>query len=90
MVTIKPYEPKYKEDVRQVCINTGPLEAATNPKMHDFILFTYCDYYCEQEPENVFVLVDEKDKVVGYLLCEPDYRRFSKVFRKIDVPETAD
>lgn len=67
MVTIKSYEPKYFEDVRQVCINTAPKEAKTNPNMRDFILFTFCDYYCEQEPENVFVLVDENDKAQGYV-----------------------
>ena len=81
MVTIKPYEPKYKEDVRQVCINTGPLEAATNPKMHDFILFTYCDYYCEQEPENVFVLVDENDKAQGYCFAALDFKTYKKAFK---------
>ena len=27
MVEIKPYDPKYKDELRQVCINTGPKEA---------------------------------------------------------------
>lgn len=78
MVTVKKYEPKYFEDVRQVCINTGPVEAKTNPNMRDFILFTFCDYYCEQEPENVFVLVDENDRAQGYVFGARDFKTYIK------------
>lgn len=81
MVTIKQYEPKYFEDVRQVCINTGPLEARTDPNMRDFILFTFCDYYCEQEPENVFVLVDENDRAQGYVFGARDFKSYIKKMR---------
>jgi ribosomal protein S18 acetylase RimI-like enzyme len=78
MVTIKPYEPKYFEDVRQVCINTGPKEASTDPVMRDFILFTFCDYYCEQEPENAFVLVDENDRAQGYVFGATNFWTYIK------------
>lgn len=78
MVTVKKYEPKYFEDVRQVCINTGPDSAQTDPNMRDFILFTFCDYYCEQEPENVFVLVDENDRAQGYVFGARDFKTYIK------------
>ena len=79
MVVIKKYEPKYFEDVRQVCINTGPKEASTNPNMRDFILFTFCDYYLEQEPENVFILVDEEtDTAQGYVFGARDFKTYIK------------
>ncbi len=78
MVTVKKYDPKYFEDVRQVCINTAPPEAKTDPAMHDFILFTFCDYYCEQEPENAFVLVDENDVAQGYVFGARDFRTYIK------------
>ncbi len=82
MVTIKKYEPKYFDDVRQVCINTAPKEAATNPKMRDFILFTFCDYYVEQEPENVFVLVDEEtDTAQGYVFGARSFKTYIKNIR---------
>lgn len=81
MVTVKKYEPKYFEDVRQVCINTGPESAATDKDMHDFILFTFCDYYCEQEPDNVFVLVDENDRAQGYCFAALDFKKYIKAFR---------
>ncbi len=79
MVTIKKYEPKYFEDVRQVCINTAPPEAKTNPDFHDFILFTFCDYYCEQESENAFILVDEEtDTAQGYVFGAPNFWTYIK------------
>lgn len=79
MVTIKKYEPKYFEDVRQVCINTGPKEASTDPNLRDFILFTFCDYYLEQEPENVFILVDEEtDTAQGYVFGARDFKTYIK------------
>ncbi len=79
MVVIKKYEPKYFDDVRQVCINTGPNSAATDPNMRDFILFTFCDYYCEQEPENVFILVDEEtDNAQGYVFGARDFKTYIK------------
>ncbi len=78
MVTVKNYEPKYFEDVRQVCINTGPDSAATDPNMRDFILFTFCDYYCEQEPENAFVLVDDNDVAQGYVFGATDFKTYIK------------
>ncbi len=79
MVVIKKYEPKYFEDVRQVCINTAPPEAKTDPDMHDFILFTFCDYYLEQEPENVFVLVNEEtDTAEGYVFGARDFKTYIK------------
>lgn len=81
MVRIEKYNSKYKEDVRAVCINTGPKTALTEQKVHDYILFTYCDYYIEQEPDNVFVLVDESDKAQGYIFCAEDFKKYSKGFK---------
>lgn len=78
MVTIKNYEPKYREDVQQVCINTGPDSAQTDPNMRDFILYTFCNYYIEQEPENVFVLVDENDRAQGYVFGAMNFGRYLK------------
>ena len=80
MFFIKPYEEKYREDVRRVCINTGPAEALTNEKTREFILSAYCDCYIECEKENCPVLTDENDIAQGYILCASDYRKFRKEF----------
>ena len=80
MLTIKPFEEKYIEDVRQVCVNTGPAEAKTDPAERDKLLAVYCDYYCEAEPQNAFILVDESDKAQGYIFCAEDAKNYSKNF----------
>ena len=78
MIEIKPFETKYSEDVRQVCINTGPIKARTDPVEQDKLLAEYCDYYWQNEPENVFVLVDEDDKAQGYILCAENAKKYCK------------
>ncbi len=78
MVEIKPYDPKYKDELRQVCINTGPKETATDKNTRDFIIYTFCDYYLEQEPQNVFALVDENDTAQGYVFGAEDFARYRK------------
>lgn len=80
MLIIKPYEEKYRNDVRQVCINTGPPKARTDEKTREYILSAYCDYYIGCEKENCLVLVDENDNAQGYILCAPNHRRFRKEF----------
>lgn len=75
---IKNYNPKYKEQIQQVCINTGPIEASTNIKVRETILNTYCNYYIEQEPENSFALVDENDDAQGYIFSAPDFKKYRK------------
>lgn len=80
MLEIKPYKEKYFEDVRQVCVNTGPVEAKTDAAAREHLLAVYCDYYCEKEPRNVFVLVDENDIAQGYILCAENFRDYRKNF----------
>lgn len=80
MLVIKKFEEKYFEDVRRVCVNTGPAEAKTDPAEKDKLLAVYCDYYCEKEPHNAFVLVDENDKAQGYIFCAEDAKNYGKGF----------
>lgn len=81
MVRISPFEEKYKKDVQQVCLNTGPAEALTDKKTADFILNTFCNYYVEKEPENVYVLVDDNDRGQGYIFCAENFRKYLKGFK---------
>ncbi len=78
---IKKFEPQYADDVRNVCINTGPESAKTDPAVHNYILNTFCNYYIEQEPDNAFVLVDESNTAQGYVLCAADFKLYVKNFK---------
>ncbi len=80
MVDIKEFDNKYFADVRQVCVNTGPKSARTYDSEREKLLTVYCDYYCNEEPDNAFVLVDENDTVQGYILCAENAKKYRKNF----------
>ena len=70
------YNEKYKEQIRRVCLLTGPLDAPTDKRVGDYILNNYCNYYIEREKENCFALVDADDNAVGYILCAENYNKY--------------
>ena len=76
-MTIRPYKEKDKSNVRNICIETSVGNEAPE-KERLFILNLYCDYYIEQEPQNCFVLADENDDAVGYILCSENIKKYIK------------
>lgn len=81
MAEIKSYKPEHRQAVRQICLETGPNSALTDPKMREYILSAYCDYYIENEPQNAFVLTDDSEMAQGYILCAENFKAYSKAFR---------
>ena len=89
MPIIRPYQPKDKENVRMVCMHTGPMEALQKEgPVRTTLLATYCDYYVEREPENCFVITDDEDNAVGYIFCAQDYRPYREIFLRDYAPRT--
>jgi ribosomal protein S18 acetylase RimI-like enzyme len=66
---------------------TAGEQAQTDEMTGEAIAKTYSTYYIRECTDTCFVLADDTDKAVGYILCEPDYKRYSRVFRRVDVPE---
>lgn len=88
MATVRPYNTKDKSAVREICLETGPSDAR-EPNMASVLLACYCDYYIENEADNCFVLVDENDTAVGYILCAEDFKSYAPVFLKTYVLRAA-
>ena len=80
MLEIKRYNPKYKEDVRKVCLNTA-YDTAYEPVERNYLLNSYCDYYINNEPDTCFVAIDENDTAQGYVICAPDFERYKKLVK---------
>ncbi len=90
---IRKYQPKDRENCRNICHKT-----ATAPKYiksKDLVCALYCDYYIDNKSENCFVLVDDDDNAVGYILCADNQTDFDegikpylKMARKIDFFES--
>ena len=78
-MNIRAYQPKDKENVRFVCLNSeGPCKSSK--RGINFALAVYCDYYVENEPENCFVAVDDNDKAIGYVICAQDFDSFKRIY----------
>lgn len=75
MLEVKPYRSEYKEDLQKVCLNTA-YSTAYEPKEKNYLLNTYCDYYCDCEGEHSFAAVDENGTAQGYIFCAPDFDRY--------------
>lgn len=89
MISIRKYEKKDKENLRKICIETSKLPTETQ-KQRDFLTVMYNDYYTENEPENIFVAVNENDEAVGYILCCEYFDDFYDIMKKFYLPEVRD
>ncbi len=87
MATIRRMRAEDIKDVEYVCRMTAGELSINDEKVGRKMSKMFSTYYARECYDSCFVLVDENDKAVGYILCEPDHHRFSKLFRKIDVPE---
>lgn len=75
-----PYEEKYKDIVRNICIQTGSKDNLVNQEHHDFTLLMYCDPYLDHG--KCYLLIDENEDVQGYILCAPDYKEFREYMKE--------
>lgn len=75
------------ENVEYVCRMTAGEQAQTDEVTGKAIAKTYSTYYIRECTDTCFVLADDTDKAVGYILCEPNYKRYNKVFRSVDAPQ---
>lgn len=87
MAHIRPMRPDDLKEVEYVCRMTAGPGCQRDPVLGYRIARMFSTYYVRECYDTCFVLVDDSDKVVGYILCEPDYKRYNKFFRKVDVPE---
>lgn len=87
MATIRPMEQYDIIDVEYICRMTAGEVCRREPVLGNVISKMYSTYYARECRETSFVLVNEKDRPVGYVLCESDYRRFRRDYLKNDVPD---
>ena len=78
--TIRPYAPKDRERLREICLATATPRVYENRALREWILLMYNDYYTARESAHCFVAVDERDQAIGYILCAPDYHRYRRNF----------
>lgn len=77
---IRPYEPRDREAVYEVCLRTGASGADASALVSDPTLFgeLYAGAYVDLEPEHALVLVGPDDGPVGYVLAAADTVAFER------------
>ncbi len=80
MATIRPARLSDLKDVEYVCRMTAGDDARKNETIGLAVAKSFSTYYICECADTCFVLADDNDKAVGYILCEPDYKRFGKLF----------
>lgn len=82
---IREYQVTDKQNLQKICIITAIPQK--NEQGERVLTLLYNDYYTEQEPESCFVLANEDDQAVGYIICAKDFDKYQKVFRKQYLPK---
>lgn len=80
MFSVRPYEPRDREAVRSICVDTvwlGAPAADAIPGPSVWAEF-WTRYFVEREPEHTWIAADDDSgRVLGYLTATTDSRRFS-------------
>ena len=80
MAEIRKYKTTDREAVQYVCLATS-VGTSAPMKLTRYILAMYCNYYIDNEPENCFVLADDTDRAVGYIICSSDFYKFASGYK---------
>ena len=80
-MTIRPYRPADRDRLRQICRETAAKPFQRTGRTLEAVTLIYNDYFTAYEPDHIFVLADESDQAVGYILCATDYRGFAHRYR---------
>lgn len=88
MNSVRRYEEKDRDAVRKICLDNADCMGALTEEQR-YVLIVYCNYYIEQEPENCFVAVNDRDEAVGYVFCSENYDRYEKIFTENYLCQTA-
>ena len=65
-----------------ICIKTADNKLVCSETKQQTTLLLYSRYYTRAEIGSCFVIADEQDLAVGYILCAEDYRQYKKSFLK--------
>jgi ribosomal protein S18 acetylase RimI-like enzyme len=77
---VRPYQSKDFENCRDICYVTS--HGFDKDKYKRALWYMYCDYYLIHEPETCFVVANDNDEAIGYVLCAKDHKVYRKQFKR--------
>lgn len=84
---IRPMETKDIPAMENICLETAAPALKRDEAARETTLLQYNRFYTRSAREHCFVVADETDTAVGYILCAPDYRDYKTNFRKTECRE---
>ncbi|MGP3534663.1 GNAT family N-acetyltransferase [Microbacterium sp. RD1] len=81
---MRPYRPGDERALAEVCLRTADAGGDATGVLDDDGLWAeiFVLPYVARHPEFAFVVADDDDRVVGYLVATPDTRAFERWFRE--------
>lgn len=73
------------ENMEYICLATAAPALRTDKKREQATLEMYNRYYTRETPEHCFVLADDENKAVGYIICAPNPEKYKRGFIKHEV-----
>ena len=86
-ITIRPYCAEDRNSCRAICKETAFDSYKKDSNKLETVPIMFLDYFIEQEPENTIVAVNEKNQVVGYIICATNYGKFINAMKKKYIPQ---
>ena len=82
MSGIRAYRPSDRDAVAEICVRTAEAGADATGVLSDDAIWPaiFVLPYVERHPDLAFVVVDDRDVAVGYIVCAPDTRAFEEWF----------
>ena len=92
MPKIRPYRPSDRDAVYDICIRTGDAGQDARATYADPTILPeiFAGPYVTLEPELAFVVVDDEDQAVGYVIAAAETERFAQRFATEWLPTVAD
>lgn len=92
MTIIRPFRPSDHDALYDICIRTGHMGGDARPHYRDpgILPEIFAGPYAYLEPQYAFVLTDDADEAVGYVLATGDTTAFVRRFREEWLPRVTD
>lgn len=87
MAVIRKARKSDLKEVEYICRMTAGEGARRDEHRGRVVSKTYSTYYIEHDHDCCFVLTNDADLPVGYILCAPNAAKFKKIYKKKYVPE---
>ncbi len=79
-MAIRRYQDKDRDNMHKICLLTS--SGFDTEKAREALYTMYCNYYINESPDSCFVVTNENDEAIGYVISAPDWDEYKRVFKQ--------